>query len=86
MLAEELGVPQKSLLRRTKHHIKPQADLETSQRSKREMSFVAVGKPPGAVLLVDDVYTSGRTMQLAAAELKRAGASRVWGVVLARGD
>lgn len=37
------------------------------------------------VLLVDDVYTTGSTMQECARVLKTAGARQVWGVVVARG-
>jgi len=37
------------------------------------------------VLLVDDVYTTGSTMEEAARVLKTAGAKEVWGVVVARG-
>lgn len=37
------------------------------------------------VILIDDVYTSGATMQECARTLKEAGAKEVWGFVLARG-
>ncbi len=37
------------------------------------------------VLLVDDVYTTGATMDEAARILKTAGAKEVWGIVVARG-
>lgn len=37
------------------------------------------------VLLVDDVYTTGSTMDEGARVLKTAGAKEVWGVVVARG-
>jgi competence protein ComFC len=37
------------------------------------------------VILADDVYTSGATMQECARTLKEAGAKEVWGFVLARG-
>lgn len=37
------------------------------------------------VLLVDDVFTTGTTMEECALTLKRAGAKEVWGMVIARG-
>jgi predicted amidophosphoribosyltransferase len=40
---------------------------------------------PASVLLVDDVFTTGATMQECARILKRAGAKTVWGWAIARG-
>lgn len=37
------------------------------------------------VFLVDDVYTTGSTMQECAKVLKQAGAKQVWGIAIARG-
>jgi predicted amidophosphoribosyltransferase len=37
------------------------------------------------IILIDDVYTSGATMQEAARILKKSGAKKVIGLVLARG-
>ncbi len=41
-------------------------------------------KIPEAVLLVDDVWTTGATMNECAKTLKKAGVESVWGLVLAR--
>ncbi len=40
---------------------------------------------PSQVLLIDDVFTTGSTMQECAKTLKQAGANEVWGLVLGRG-
>ena len=39
---------------------------------------------PERVVLVDDVFTTGATMQEAAKVLKQAGVKEVWGLALAR--
>lgn len=49
-------------------------------------AFVARGDLRGRkFLLVDDVMTTGATLEAAAQALKDAGARQVWGVVVARG-
>lgn len=47
--------------------------------------FEVIGSIKGAVLLVDDVYTTGATWNEAARVLKAAGAERVYGFVFAKG-
>jgi predicted amidophosphoribosyltransferase len=47
-------------------------------------SFTAIGRVPGTVALVDDVYTTGSTASAAASALRRAGARRVEVVTFAR--
>ncbi|MCX6723608.1 MAG: ComF family protein [Candidatus Staskawiczbacteria bacterium] len=69
---------------------KPQMELTKTGREKNLQGAFAV-KPAFAselrrskVFLVDDVYTTGSTMQECAKVLKEAGAKQVWGIVLAR--
>jgi len=69
----------------------PQMEIEDYDKRRKnvrksfevpaERASILIG---GTVLLVDDVYTSGATMQEAARTLRRAGAAKVIGVVLAK--
>ncbi len=52
--------------------------------SKERLGEVIVLKGK-TILLVDDVTTTGATLEEAAKALKKAGAARVWGAVVARG-
>ena len=61
----------------------PQAGLGRLARLSGP-SFTAPGLPTSAVVLVDDVVTSGATMAAAAAALRSAGAHRVVGATVAR--
>ena len=73
-------------LRRTRHH-PPQArtaDL-AARRVNVRGAFRASGIPDGCrVILMDDVATSGATLNAAAAALKADGAAEVHGLTLAR--
>lgn len=67
---------------------KPQAELNALERHSNLLGAFAWNKEkisPKSVLLIDDVFTTGSTMQECARELKRSGAQWVWGVALARG-
>jgi len=68
----------------------PQMELKKEEREKNLQGAFAV-KPAfaselrrGKVFLVDDVYTTGSTMQECAKVLKESGVKEVWGIAIAR--
>lgn len=63
-----------------------QARTGSSERRVGEMdgAFVADPPVPPEILLCDDVFTSGATIEAAARAFKEAGARRIWAVTLAR--
>jgi predicted amidophosphoribosyltransferase len=62
-----------------------QTDLPRAERARNVRgAFVALARPPGQVVVVDDVYTTGATVSAAATALRAAGASRVDVVTFAR--
>jgi competence protein ComFC len=63
---------------------RPQRGLGLAQRRRNVRGAFAAGPVAGAVVLVDDVYTSGATVGAAAGELREAGASSVEVVTFAR--
>jgi ComF family protein len=66
----------------------PQTGLSVAARRENLRGAFAVAKPEAvrgrAVVLVDDVITTGATLSACARTLKRAGAERVLGLALAR--
>lgn len=83
-LADAWGLPTDDLLRRS-GALPPQRGLGLAERRRNVRgSVTAAGLAPAAVCLVDDVYTSGSTVDACAAALRRAGARRVEVVTFAR--
>ena len=83
-----LGKPVENLLRRTRYTEK-QAGLKREARLKNVQSAFAISKSiyevkNKSVLLVDDVFTTGSTMQECARVLRKNGAEHVVGFSLAR--
>ncbi len=91
LLAKELALRNKLRLwyngiERTRY-TPPQIELDGRQRRENVRdAFAAKPETAGArVLLIDDVCTTGATMEACSIALKRQGAPTVWGLSLARG-
>ena len=74
------------LLKRTKNtgHQTGRAREERLEAVRNAFQLNAKSQLPKAVLLVDDVWTTGATMNECCRVLKQNGVKRVWGLVLAR--
>ena len=87
-MGELKQLPVQVLTQRT-HRTAPRARTKQEQRHVGEMDHVfSVLNDvdlPQAVLLCDDVFTSGSTMDAMARLLKENGVKTVWGFVLAKG-
>jgi predicted amidophosphoribosyltransferase len=87
-LAEALGtrrqLPVAALLRRAPGRA-PQKGLTLAERRKNVRgAFSSNAAVPKTIVLVDDVYTSGATVNAAASALRKAGAREVRVVTFAR--
>ena len=84
-VARALGLPVLDLLQRAKA-TRPQWDLDRRSRARNLAgAFVAAPQARGkSVLLIDDVCTSGASLEECGRALLRAGAARVTAYVLAR--
>jgi len=66
----------------------PQMELTKSEREKNLENAFKIKNPAEfagkKIFLVDDVYTTGSTMEECAKVLKISGAKQIWGIVIAR--
>lgn len=92
-LAQKLNTPCQNILIKTKHH---RAQAETNSKSERQNNilntftidpkfekFLQTNKPPNSVLIIDDVITTGSTLNEVAKILKSIGINQVYGFALA---
>ena len=87
-LAKQSGLPLRNLLQRTRPtgHQSRRGRAERWRAMKGAFSvFARRGPPCHCVYLVDDLFTTGATMEECAKELKKSGVERVEGLVLACG-
>jgi len=93
LLAQELGkalnLPVYTLLEKIKK-TKPQKNLNKEERKENIQNAFCVLKDAKEfvqnkkIIVVDDVYTTGATLNEAARVLKKEGAKEVWGITVAR--
>jgi ComF family protein len=83
-VATHLHLPVRSLLRRTRDTRAQARKGGADRRRALRDAFVATAEPPGRVVLVDDVLTTGATAAACAAVLAGRGARRVSVLTAAR--
>ena len=85
LIAAQLGLPVNTGLIRRRKNTPSQTGLTRNERRRNLAgAFEVRGPVNGDIILVDDVYTTGSTMNEIARTLKRAGAERVEVLTVAR--
>jgi ComF family protein len=87
LISESTGIKLSTNLVKTKE-TKPQMELNRNERIENVKNcFAIIDKKEienKTILLLDDVYTTGTTMDQCAKVLKENGAKEVWGLSVAR--
>jgi ComF family protein len=87
LISVSTGIPLSTTLIKTKE-TKPQMDLNRKERTENIKNCFAVKNKEEVenktILLLDDVYTTGMTMDECAKVLKENGSKEVWGLSVAR--
>jgi predicted amidophosphoribosyltransferase len=78
------GTLRTDLLRRARDTRTQTALTPEARQANVAGAFAALGRPPGRVVLVDDVFTTGATLCAAATALRAAGSETVEAVTFAR--
>lgn len=86
-LAKKAGLPVRKNLLKRKRNTKPQKDLSPEERKRNIKGAFSVSRELEGenILLIDDIYTTGATLDEAAGALKRAGAKKIYFLVIAIG-
>lgn len=86
-LGKKLNLPVNAKILKRKRNTRPQKDLNEAQRKENLAQAFAVCKnvQDMTILLVDDIYTTGATVDAAARVLKAAGAKKVYFISIAIG-
>ena len=85
IIGKKLDKPMKDILDRSRQ-TKQQAKLKREERIENlKDAFIRKEKIEGNILLIDDVFTTGSTMQEGAKALKKGGVDKIIGFSIARG-
>lgn len=86
-LAERFSLPVKTLLKRKKETAPQVGKTRKERRINLQRAFEVSCEIDGnTIFLVDDIVTSGATLNEAAKTLKKSGAEKVWGLAFAHGE